>query len=269
MALGLITASWLFTSVPPYDTFARSVFGSPKLPLSAYQEQFGGFLKPFTPDINLLRLEQLDVAFPPTRERPEPTANGSDLLGRHFVEPELGVCCVTRIGPVLEKQLPRRAELRAMNGAKRIALGAHHTLYYVCVTSQEEYYSSVEEIVEWIRDGPILQPPSQPSVPDSCLPITIPSYVQPRDGPSLTLPVLPTPSLTPTTPAAPIGQPVPVAPVAPPQPVGETTIGPETTVAPAPPSNAVPSRASSRKRKAIDFLKPLLTREILSRQYLG
>ena len=117
------------------------------------------------------------------------------------------------------------------------------------MTSQEEYYSSVEEIVEWICDGPILQPPTQPSIPDSCLPITIPSYVQPRDGPSLTLPVLPTPSLTPTTPAAPIGQPVPVAPVEPPQ---------QSTAVPAPPSTAVPSRASSRKRKAIDFLKPLL-----------
>ena len=52
------------------------------------------------PDETLLDLEDTSISYPPTRDRPAPQKDGSDLLGRYFFEPELGVCCITRLGPV-------------------------------------------------------------------------------------------------------------------------------------------------------------------------
>ncbi len=57
------------------------------------------FMTPIKPSQEFLQLD-LDVAYPPTRHRPDPQKDGSDLLGRHFVEPELGVCCITALGPI-------------------------------------------------------------------------------------------------------------------------------------------------------------------------
>jgi hypothetical protein len=51
------------------------------------------FTKPMKPSQDLLQLD-LTIAYPPTRDRPNPSDDGYDLLGRHFLEPELGVCCV-------------------------------------------------------------------------------------------------------------------------------------------------------------------------------
>jgi hypothetical protein len=71
--------------------------------------------------------------------------------------------------------MPSRAQLRAhYNGDKPIAMGAHYTLYYKCVQSKEEFYSSVDEIVQWISTGPLLQPPTADPRPH--LHITTPSY---------------------------------------------------------------------------------------------
>ena len=87
------------------------------------------FFSTYLPDDNLLLLQDQNVSFPPTRDRPQPQTNGSDLLGRFFLEPELGVCCITRLGPVTRKKLPSRAQVRAhANGDKPIAIGDHHTL---------------------------------------------------------------------------------------------------------------------------------------------
>ena len=78
-----------------------------------------------TTDENLITLQDDAVSFPPTRP------NGSDLLDRFFVEPDLGVCCITRLGPTLRKTMPSRAQRLAMDHTdKPIALGLHHTLYY-------------------------------------------------------------------------------------------------------------------------------------------
>ncbi len=60
-----------------------------------------------------------------------------------------------------------------------IVLGHHHTLYYQCVSSKEEYFSSVEEVSQWISNGPILQPPCA-HVPANTN-VTAPPYNRPHD----------------------------------------------------------------------------------------
>jgi hypothetical protein len=67
------------------------------------------FMKPKKPSQDLLQLD-LDIAYPPTRDRPNPSDNGSDILGRHFLEPELGVCCITGLEPILHKVISTTAE---------------------------------------------------------------------------------------------------------------------------------------------------------------
>ncbi len=64
------------------------------------------FFPSFHPDDNLTTLQNIDVSYPPTRERHNPQHNGSDLLGRYFFDPDIGVCCITRLGPVTQNQLP-------------------------------------------------------------------------------------------------------------------------------------------------------------------
>ncbi len=104
----------------------------------------------------------LDAAYPPTRNRPDPQKDGSDLLGRHFVEPELGVCCITALGPIARKHANTRTErdqLRTPGGAEPpIPAGLHYTLYYNQLLTQTEYLSSVTEILNWIQIGPVLPP---------------------------------------------------------------------------------------------------------------
>ena len=98
---------------------------------------------------NLVTLQDASISYPPTRERPYPKPDGSDLLGRVFIEPELGVCCVTKLGPVEQKQLPSRAQKQRDIGMdKTIALGMHCTLYYKVLSTGEEFYSSVDEILQ-------------------------------------------------------------------------------------------------------------------------
>ncbi len=53
------------------------------------------FFPSFVTDDNLLTLQDLAISYPPTRDRPHPQPNGADLLGRYFLEPELGVCAIT------------------------------------------------------------------------------------------------------------------------------------------------------------------------------
>ena len=120
------------------------------------------FFPPYMQDDSLIRLQDTTVSYPPSRHRPHPKANGSDLLGRCFFDEDLGVCCITRLGPVKEKRMQSRAMRSAPNPDTPIPLGSHHTLYYKCVASGEENYSSLNEILEWIRTGPILQAPKDP-----------------------------------------------------------------------------------------------------------
>ncbi len=92
------------------------------------------FFQTLETDENLLTLQDNAVSFPPTRHRPYPHPNNSDLLGRFFVKPDLGVCCITKLGPVLQKRMPSRAQRLALDQAdKPIAFRiAPHVILQVC-----------------------------------------------------------------------------------------------------------------------------------------
>ena len=121
-------------------------------------------------------------AYPPTTARPNPQANGADLLGRHFLEPELGVCVIIGIGPATVKQMPSRAQRnrtqRTPEGDLTLRLGTHYTLVYRQVDTGEEHYSSIDEILFWIDTGPCLQPPPDSPYPhDTTATVTTPSFI--------------------------------------------------------------------------------------------
>jgi hypothetical protein len=122
------------------------------------------FFPPYLPDDNLIAIQDNAVSYPTTWRRPHPQSNRGDLLDRFFFEAELGVCYITRVGPVADKRMQSRALRAVPNSDTPIPLASHHTLYYRCVASGEEYFSSLDEIVESIRTGPILQAPLNPGV---------------------------------------------------------------------------------------------------------
>jgi hypothetical protein len=98
-----------------------------------------------------------------TRDRPNPSDDGSDLLGRHFLEPELGVCYINGFGPVLHKVISTRAERNQQNlpgSEPTIPTGAYYTLSYRQKLTDVEHISSITEILHWIKNGSILQPPT-------------------------------------------------------------------------------------------------------------
>jgi hypothetical protein len=66
------------------------------------------------PSQDLLQLGP-NIAYPPTRDRPNPFDDGSDLLGRHFLKPELEICYITGLGPILQKVISTRAERNQQN----------------------------------------------------------------------------------------------------------------------------------------------------------
>jgi hypothetical protein len=121
-------------------------------------------MEPIKPSQEFLQLD-LDVAYPPTRHRPDPQKGGSDLLGRHFVEPELGVCCNTRTA---------RSQLRAPGAEPPIPAGLHYTLYYNQLLTQTKYLSLVTEILNWIQIGPVLPSNVEEANVNGTLPITTP-----------------------------------------------------------------------------------------------
>jgi hypothetical protein len=102
------------------------------------------------------------------------------LIGRHFVEPELGVCIILAAGPVVVKQMNTRAMVNRDRDSATplIPLGSHFTLTYRQLDTAKEHYSSLMEILAWIELGPILLPlPTLPPNETDQLPITTPSYV--------------------------------------------------------------------------------------------
>ena len=78
------------------------------------------------------------------------------------LEPELGVCYITGLGPILHKVISTRAERNQQNlpgSDPTIPTGAHYTLFYRQKLTDAEHVSSITEILYWIKNGPILQPP--------------------------------------------------------------------------------------------------------------
>jgi hypothetical protein len=107
-----------------------------------------------------------------------PQTNGADLVGRAFFEPEIGVCLITGLGPVVRHKLATRAQLRRHdNDAPLLSQGEHYTLAYTQTSTGEEHFSSLHEILHWIQTGPVLMPPA-PQAPSNTTnaPITTPPF---------------------------------------------------------------------------------------------
>ncbi len=181
------------------------------------------FLKPFEPDSNLLSPDNNNILYPLTRLRPHPRYDGSDLLGRCFLEPSLGVCCITRLGPELEQACEQTTTA---------------SLHYRCLASQAEYFSPVTLIEQWIQEGPILQRPdtdvNRPRTAPVSYPTFAPAIAHEEHQP---LGIAPSPTAPPAQNNVTAGDDV----VSPPSAVTTEKGG---------------LRRLQRKRKAPDFLKP-------------
>jgi hypothetical protein len=164
----------------PSITSARLRCGYPIIhPHRASRTRCGGFSTTacILPDAPLLHSDT-NLACLPSKARPDPRDNGSDLIGCAFFEPELGVCIIS--GLVLssnQNQMSTRARRRRNLSFNEPLLptGTHFTLMYQQTTTGEEHYSSLTEILYWIDTGPLLQPPLDPvSVNQTDAPITTP-----------------------------------------------------------------------------------------------
>jgi hypothetical protein len=102
--------------------------------------------------------------YPPSKERKLPMANGSDLLGRVFVEPTAGMCCITRLGPI---------PMDCNNIMEE-------TLHYRSIESQAEFYATVTQIEEWIKAGPLLVRPTTEPQQLPTAPVTYPCFFPTR-----------------------------------------------------------------------------------------
>jgi hypothetical protein len=125
------------------------------------------FMHDVSPAASLLEMDPNHV-YPPTRNRPDPEPNGADLIGRAFIEPEIGVCHITGLGPVTRHTMPTRAQKQRQRHDDEPAIqpGTNYTLTYTQENSDAEHFSSVAEILNWIASGPILQPPALLISPD-------------------------------------------------------------------------------------------------------
>ena len=186
------------------------------------------FFKPFTADDAFLSPTQDHIQYPDTKARVSPQSNGADLLGRCFLEPNVGICCITQLGPVV---VPHEDDPVAQ------------TLHYRCLQSQAEYISTVDQIAAWILDGPLLPKPVREPTPIPVAPVTYPAYY-PADHTTLTNTPTPAPTLAHPTRTIPT-----IAPTIP------TTIDhiPIPTDLEA---DGTALRRSKRIRKAPDFLRP-------------
>jgi hypothetical protein len=135
--------------------------GVPHTSASRIKNTVWWFLPDVAADSTLVQASG-NLAYPPTKARPDPRDNGTDLVGRHFIEPELGVCIIIGPGPVIIKKLATRAQIQQQRNSNEPAIGSgsHFTLRYRHIGTCEEHYSSVSEILYWIALGPVLTPPT-------------------------------------------------------------------------------------------------------------
>ncbi len=222
------------------------------------------FRKPVRHDENAAHDTDNEIAYPTTKHLPCPDKVGSDLLGRVFPEPELGPCLITKLGPIMKRKMLSRAQTTARANSQPTALGTHHTLYYRCLATQEEHYSSVDEIVQWITTEPLLQRPANNVSFNSSAPTTQTGRV--REQP---LADLPTTLPAATEPATSIRVATPQLPI----PSDPHYSDAETPNHPAPSTASIttesedPARSISlRKRKTRDFLQPELKGKAYSAQ---
>jgi len=77
--------------------------------------------------------------------RPHPTPDGSDLLGKEFIDPDLGRCIVSSLSPPILLQ-PGTGNLTP---GLRLSPGYHHALSYYD-PSGKTHVSSVPEVAHWV-----------------------------------------------------------------------------------------------------------------------
>ena len=94
--------------------------------------------------------------------RPHPTADGSDLLGKSFLDDELGPCTVSSLADPILLQ-PGTGNLTP---GLRLAPGHHHALTYFDRTGRT-HTSSVPEVAHWVCNCPLPVPAiPEPLSPD-------------------------------------------------------------------------------------------------------
>jgi hypothetical protein len=118
------------------------------------------FLAPCVPDDDLLLPDNDHILFPNHNQRLSPQDNGSDLLGRCFQDPIAGICCITRLGPIMERDQHEFVP----------------TLQYRCLNTQAEFIATVTQIANWIQDGPVIARPPRTQPRFSAAPVTYPIY---------------------------------------------------------------------------------------------
>jgi hypothetical protein len=138
----------------------------------------------FFPDL-LFTFEDPTISAPPpdpTSDRPSPTLDGSDLIGRSFVDPELGLCRVIGTGQPNFLQ-PHTGNLAP---GLRLSPGWHPTLSYTSITGRVDH-STVTEVARWILEHPpptIPQPvPHEPPVLPLSVPVVLPPTATLRSRP--------------------------------------------------------------------------------------
>jgi hypothetical protein len=157
-----------------------------------------------------------------------------------------------------------RAQTTARAHSQPIALGTHHTLYYRCLATQEEHYSSVDEIVQWIMTGPLLQRPAE----------NVSSHASAPTAQTDRVPAQPLVDLTPISPATikpatslQAMSPRPPIPFNPHYPDAESPNHPAPSTAIITTESDDPTRRISlRKRKTRGFLQPKLKGKAYSAQ---
>jgi hypothetical protein len=220
------------------------------------------FFPSFVIDNSILTLPSSEISYPPTRTRSNPEPNGSDLLVRYFFKPDLGVCCVTRIGPIVNKQMMSRAERAIPITQQPISYGPGCTLHYTCVATKEDFFSSVDEVIQWINDGPILLAPTltthdNPNVtcPSHARGTTTETHTETRRIHMLGPEPSGEPPLVPSMVPAPTGKP---------SRVPCTDHIPESITHPLGASTPASARMSSRTKAPRDFLQPKLKGKVYS-----
>jgi hypothetical protein len=166
-----------------------------------------------------------------------------------------------------------RAERAIPITQKPISYGPHCTLHYMCVATKEDFLSSVDEVVQWINDGPILLAPTATTPQNQN--VTYPPHarllapVPPRRPPSTTTETYtktqrlhtlsrPEPTREPRVPST-----VP-APTGEPSRVPSTDHLPESISLPSGAPTPAPTRTSSRIKAPRDFLQPKLKGKVYS-----
>jgi hypothetical protein len=115
----------------------------------------------------------------PTSTRPSPTLDGTDLIGRVFDDPDLGLCQVIGVGPRL-RLAPGEGNLDPTG--PQLQAGWVPTLRYTSLGGAT-HTSSVTEVAEWVQTLAPSDPSPSPPVPNQSPSSPSPTTSSPRPRP--------------------------------------------------------------------------------------